>query len=220
MCSIFWLLSAKKLISPRNRVPSGFLDFLETFLYSKFVQEETFFWLVHQYRMLNYRFKAGLTKWPSNQVEKDQVTYLYSIFFLKETFAFQILVLLQYNRALLSGDSPKIFWVSFGFHVGFIWFSFGFHLGFIWISYGILMGFVWVSFGFHLGFISVSFGLHLDFIWVSFGCHLSYIGVSFGFYLGFIYISIEFNLKLVRFFTLERNFWNVVLPQSDNWLPK
>ena len=107
MCSIFWLLSAKKLISPRNRVPSGFLDFLETFLYSKFVQEETFFWLVHQYRMLNYRFKAGLTKWPSNQVEKDQVTYLYSIFFLKETFAFQILVLLQYNRALLSGDSPK-----------------------------------------------------------------------------------------------------------------
>jgi len=59
--------------------------------------------------------KGRSDKRPSSQFGKNQVTYLYSIFFLEETFAFQILVLLQYNHALLSGDSPEsMFRSNFG----------------------------------------------------------------------------------------------------------
>ena len=100
-------ISVVPYFKPSKMKIAYLVDLLETFLYSKFVQEETFFWLVLQYRMLNYQFKAGISKFMAQILgQVSWSSYLYSIFFLEETFAFQILVFLQYNRVLLTDDSP------------------------------------------------------------------------------------------------------------------
>ena len=79
---------------------------IKTFLYSKFAPAETFFSLERQYRMLSYINRSWL---PKIQVKGRLLSYLCSIFFLEETFVFQILVLLRCMLVLQADGSPKMF---------------------------------------------------------------------------------------------------------------